>query len=240
MKGLNTGARAALEAMSGGIIDAGSAKCEPGYQGASLLAGAGSAWVSVIGVGQGVMAVRAAGGVRAAAVAAWNAAKARPKQLAAAARGIRDSVRGTAARVKALTGPNCFVAGTPVAIPGGSKPIEKLKRGDRVLSRDPNTGRATTRRVVETTRRTTDSVLTLELSASKGGPVLQRLKGTSTRCSPGSFGLPGAIRRVRSRSDCGALTNGAVGRCSRRRHVPGSHGPGVPMRISVRISVRRR
>ena len=57
VKGLNTGVRAALEAMSGGMIDAGSAKCEPGYQGASLLAGAGSALFSVIGVGQGVMAV---------------------------------------------------------------------------------------------------------------------------------------------------------------------------------------
>jgi RHS repeat-associated protein len=42
----------------------------------------------------------------------------------------------------------CFVAGTPVQAAHGSRPIQRVKTGDQVWSRDPATGRTKLRRVV--------------------------------------------------------------------------------------------
>jgi hypothetical protein len=44
----------------------------------------------------------------------------------------------------------CFPAGTPVLTPDGPVPIERIKAGDRVVSRDPVTGLQTARTVLET------------------------------------------------------------------------------------------
>ena len=48
-------------------------------------------------------------------------------------------------------GPGCFVAGTPVQMADGStKPIEKIKIGDAVVSRNATTGKTEPKRVVST------------------------------------------------------------------------------------------
>ncbi|MDW8366162.1 MAG: Hint domain-containing protein [Abditibacteriales bacterium] len=44
----------------------------------------------------------------------------------------------------------CFVAGTPVWTKNGLRPIETIRAGDWVLSRDPQTGRQEYRRVLST------------------------------------------------------------------------------------------
>ncbi|RPH68174.1 MAG: hypothetical protein EHM78_19765 [Myxococcaceae bacterium] len=44
----------------------------------------------------------------------------------------------------------CFPAGTPVLTPDGPVPIERIKAGDRVISRDPITGQQTARTVLDT------------------------------------------------------------------------------------------
>lgn len=56
------------------------------------------------------------------------------------------------ARVRARGGRipcNCFEAGTPVAVEGGFKPIEKIVVGDKVLSRSDETGETAFKSVVE-------------------------------------------------------------------------------------------
>ena len=64
----------------------------------------------------------------------------------------------------------CFVAGTPVQMADGTTiPIEQVKAGDWVKSRDPKTGVTEARRVLQTTVRQTGQVLTLALSDSKTG-----------------------------------------------------------------------
>ena len=47
--------------------------------------------------------------------------------------------------------PGCFIAGTPIQMADGStKPIEKVKTGDAVVSRNARTGKTETKRVVNT------------------------------------------------------------------------------------------
>lgn len=49
---------------------------------------------------------------------------------------------------KCPDGRSCFVAGTPVATPGGLRPIESIHAGDSVLSRDEATGALVVRRAI--------------------------------------------------------------------------------------------
>lgn len=59
----------------------------------------------------------------------------------------------------------CFVAGTPVTLADGSvKPIEQIRSGDLVLSRDENTGETASKRVVQTFERQADATLVLTFS----------------------------------------------------------------------------
>ena len=59
---------------------------------------------------------------------------------------------------------NCFVAGTPVLMADGTlKPIEQVKTGDLVESKDPLTGREGAKRVLRTFRNTAAVLLTLTL-----------------------------------------------------------------------------
>src|SRR5690242_19223880 len=44
----------------------------------------------------------------------------------------------------------CFVAGTLVATPDGERPIEEIRAGDRVLTRDERSGEVTVRRAIAT------------------------------------------------------------------------------------------
>jgi hypothetical protein len=73
-------------------------------------------------------------------------------------------IKGLSAAARWLTD-KCFVAGTPVLMADGStKPIEQIRVGDRVLSRDPETGVTTTKRVTNVFERETDETLTLTLA----------------------------------------------------------------------------
>jgi hypothetical protein len=59
----------------------------------------------------------------------------------AAAEGADEASQGLAKLEQACEGANCFSAGTPVQMADGSiEPIEQVKIGDRVKSRDPVTG----------------------------------------------------------------------------------------------------
>ncbi|MFI0450827.1 polymorphic toxin-type HINT domain-containing protein [Actinomadura sp. 6N118] len=65
---------------------------------------------------------------------------------------------------KTLTEAECFVAGTKIATEHGSKPIEKIKVGDRVWSRDTATGKLTLQRVVRLFQKKTDRLITLKVA----------------------------------------------------------------------------
>jgi hypothetical protein len=70
---------------------------------------------------------------------------------------------------------SCFIAGTPVWTETGLQPIEKLRRGDRVLSQDPQTGELAFKFVVATTLRPVSptfrvQVGTESLVATRGHP----------------------------------------------------------------------
>lgn len=60
--------------------------------------------------------------------------------------------------------PPCFLAGTPVHTPAGSRPIESLAAGDLVYAWDTTTGRRTTRRVLRPETGRTERVVTLSVS----------------------------------------------------------------------------
>jgi len=88
-------------------------------------------------------------------------------------------------------GPGCFVAGTPVQtiIRGEDgrfhllvKPIERVSKGNLVLARDEKTGRTQVRRVLRTTVRHVDKVLTVALADAKTHKVVERI--TATREHP--------------------------------------------------------
>jgi len=90
----------------------------------------------------------------------------------------------------------CFVAGTPVQVfksnssaatsscstPGLVKPIEEVRVGDRVISRDPITGRVEPKRVVSTSVRNTPRVLEIGLAECKSHRQVDSL--TVTREHP--------------------------------------------------------
>jgi len=58
----------------------------------------------------------------------------------------------------------CFAAGTEVAIPGGTLPIEKIKAGDLVWACDERTGSASLRSVLNTVRREADNLLDVRVA----------------------------------------------------------------------------
>ncbi len=90
----------------------------------------------------------------------------------------------------------CFVAGTPIQLAdvelasGGmvaaslgtqanaAMPIERIKQGDVVASRNPNTGQTERKKVVRSFKRTVHEIVHLELADSKTGKVVESLRGT--------------------------------------------------------------
>jgi len=90
----------------------------------------------------------------------------------------------------------CFVAGTPVTKIASSgsdtllsllwdgssgvqtTPVEQMKQGDQVVSRDPATGKTEARRVERTTVRKVASVATVALADGVSGQVVQTLIAT--------------------------------------------------------------
>jgi len=92
--------------------------------------------------------------------------------------GASGAVRGgfSAAReelaMSRVLGDGCFVAGTPVQMADGTtRAIERIKPGDFVKSRNPETGMTEAKRVLQTTIRQTEATLTLSLTDSRTGHV---------------------------------------------------------------------
>ncbi|MEM7248606.1 MAG: RHS repeat-associated core domain-containing protein [Acidobacteriota bacterium] len=63
---------------------------------------------------------------------------------------------------------NCFVAGTLVHVPGGTKPIEALEEGDQVVTLDPETGLLSHHPVLRTFETPKSTVVTLVLADDLG------------------------------------------------------------------------
>ncbi|WP_394829385.1 polymorphic toxin-type HINT domain-containing protein [Pendulispora albinea] len=72
----------------------------------------------------------------------------------------------------------CFVAGTLVATPEGARPIEQLVAGDRVLSRDEETGEFSARAVVRTFVRPATGLVDVHMARGDEG-------GTDVRSTAG-------------------------------------------------------
>jgi len=73
----------------------------------------------------------------------------------------------------------CFVAGTPVQMADGTtKPIEEIKEGDTVATRDPSTGKTETKQVVRTFKHPAHETITVQLTDSQTGEVVDTLTAT--------------------------------------------------------------
>jgi len=85
----------------------------------------------------------------------------------------------------------CFVAGTPVITPFVTKPIESLREGDLVLSRDERTGHQAFKSVVDT----------ITTQAGKRGiselRVLVKMAAAPLMVPDDQGGLPGVGLQVR-------------------------------------------
>ncbi|MGP1346269.1 MAG: polymorphic toxin-type HINT domain-containing protein [Phycisphaerales bacterium] len=89
----------------------------------------------------------------------------------------QDAIRGKVSELcEVITGPNglaikrmCFAPGTPVWTPGGPVPIERIRRGDLVLSRCERTGITGYKQVTELHRTHPDVLLRLRIAASSLG-----------------------------------------------------------------------
>ncbi|MFH8408678.1 Hint domain-containing protein [Streptomyces sp. NPDC018019] len=92
-------------------------------------------------------AIRAGSGIEE-ALASVRASGINPASLAALERLARAAA-------------NCFPAGTPVAVAGGTKKIEDLRVGDRVWAADPRTGRKRLRRITELYRHSADALVSV-------------------------------------------------------------------------------
>jgi hypothetical protein len=85
---------------------------------------------------------------------------------------------GTTCKDGICTGPNCFVAGTPVVTPDGARPIEQIVPGDVVLSRDEETGEVSSRRVVATFETPSQHVVDVRVD---------EMSGETIRATPGHW-----------------------------------------------------
>jgi len=89
-------------------------------------------------------------------------------------------------------GHNCFVAGTPIRMADGSlKPIEQVKVGDLVESKDPGTEREGAKRVLRLFRNT--AALVLSLSLSNGERVTTTPGHPFATSERGGFTLAGKL-----------------------------------------------
>jgi len=104
----------------------------------------------------------------------WVVAAATGVEALAAAPEAAEAAAGT----RSL---NCFAAGTPVQMADGTtKPIERVREGDLVKSRNPATGVTEAKQVTETFSHVAPQVLTLTLSDPKTGLPVEHLV-----CTPG-------------------------------------------------------
>ena len=66
-----------------------------------------------------------------------------------------------------------FTTALQMQMEAGVKPIEQVRAGNRVQSRDPKTGAFAVKRVLSTSKRFAKEVLTVHLSDSRGGKEVQ-------------------------------------------------------------------
>ena len=74
---------------------------------------------------------------------------------------------GLPEKIGMCLGNGCFIAGTLVTIKSGLKPIEEIKIGDYVLSRNEETGEDSYKKVTDTLVRSTQEICTIELETGK-------------------------------------------------------------------------
>ena len=74
---------------------------------------------------------------------------------------------GLPEKIGMCLGNGCFIAGTLVTINSGLKPIEEIKIGDYVLSRNEETGEDSYKKVTDTLVRSTQEICTIELETGK-------------------------------------------------------------------------
>ena len=98
--------------------------------------------------------------------------------LVAAASAGAEAERGAAVAEEAIeTG--CFVAGTWVHMEGGAwKPVEWVAQGDKVIARDPVTGKTETKTVTRTFKRTSHELVTAQFTDAQTGAVVETITGT--------------------------------------------------------------
>ena len=70
---------------------------------------------------------------------------------------------GLPEKIGMCLGNGCFIAGTLVTTKSGLKPIEEIKIGDYVLSRNEETGETSYKKVIDTLVRSTQEICTIEL-----------------------------------------------------------------------------
>ncbi|HET6384256.1 MAG TPA: Hint domain-containing protein [Armatimonadota bacterium] len=80
--------------------------------------------------------------------------------------------------MQCLTEGGCFVAGTIVQTEHGPEPIEKVKKGEKVWTRNPLTGKTELKPVLEVLKHTATELVTIKLVDAKTGKTAQSLTGT--------------------------------------------------------------
>lgn len=108
---------------------------------------------------------------------------------------------------------SCFVAGTAVATPAGPRPIEALRPGDLVLSRDEATGESAWRPVVQTFVTPGRPVLDVELATAAGASELVGVTPNHRFWVPGrgwtrAIDLDGGVEAMSAAGE--AVTVGAI------------------------------
>ena len=74
---------------------------------------------------------------------------------------------GLPEKIRVCLGNGCFIAGTLVTTNSGLKPIEEIKIGNYVLSRNEETGEDSYKKVTDTLVRSTQEICTIELETGK-------------------------------------------------------------------------
>ena len=74
---------------------------------------------------------------------------------------------GLPEKIRVCLGNGCFIAGTLVTTRSGLKPIEEIKIGDYVLSRNEETGEDSYKKVTDILVRSTQEICTIELETGK-------------------------------------------------------------------------
>ena len=144
--GLNVGLKATASAMSLGAYDGGDAKCDPDFGTSKQLAGYGR--------DAAIMAATMGGGGELVAAEEGGA-------LESGAEGAEEAGEGCL---------RCFTDLTPVHMGDGStKRIADVQVGDKVISRNPATGRDEVKTVTATIKRFASAVVTVALTDAKTG-----------------------------------------------------------------------